>query len=515
MAAEAPRAQAISINEALEASVDWLKKNWWRTLIVSALSFAVAWLWNMWLMAYRLEGHRVDPGRGSTTATADGKSYNLIYWLLVTTVGFGLIAYARERGVRTTLQELAGAPKRILGSLTAKPNATVAMFLWGMSLSMIVAVILTQAMSGVLAIGFIVAAPSLFANLINNFFIRVWTAVLSNFAPQLKDEVEGIASPLTVMLGQAAGMILAFVIGDDLFGGATPVVKVLLALGFAGLSYVVVIVSNRPSPSAAATVVMIVGAAGALVVLLAHPTAAFADDGGWKECTYNGHACNGIFGFYQWFRSHGATIVIKRAFIGGFGAGFGAILGATLGGTVGSLSNALSAHTHVGGPQGGQPAQSETQVQVQTQDASDSSPQTSAQTAGDVAPQPGQHGVRMFDDVLPDADKVEEEVGEAAPGGVAGGVAGGEAGALLGGGPRMFDDVLPDADKVEDEADGGDRADGADGADEAGEDATRVFPAPVEPVDAAVDEEGGGPGGPKLLDDVLPDADKVEEEEEG
>ena len=65
MAGEAPRVQTIPFNEALEASVDWLRKNWWRTLIVSAASFIVAWVWNMWLMAYRLEGHRVDPGRAS------------------------------------------------------------------------------------------------------------------------------------------------------------------------------------------------------------------------------------------------------------------------------------------------------------------------------------------------------------------------------------------------------------------------------------------------------------------
>src|SRR3954447_15434863 len=393
MAGDAPQVQTIPFSQALEASVDWLKKNWWRTLIVSAASFVVAWLWNMWLMAYRLEGHRVDPGRGSTTATADGKSYNLIYWMLVTTVGFGLVAYMRERGVRNTLQELAGAPKRMVDSLNARPNATIGMFLWGMSLSMIVAVILTQAMSGVLAIGFLVAAPSLFANLINNFFIRVWTAVLSNFAPQVANDVEGIASPLAVMLGQAAGMILAFIIGDSLFGGATAVVKVVLALGFAGLSYVVVIIGNRPSPSTAGVVIVIVGAVGAAVLVLAHPHAAFADDGGWRECSYNGHACNGVFGFYQWFRSNGATIVIRRAFVGGVGAAFGTILGATLGGTIGALTNALRPPAQAG---------------AQAQDASTPGG-GGAQGGGQPHQQHG--GAQLYDDMLPDVERTETQTG--------------------------------------------------------------------------------------------------------
>src|SRR3954462_1262890 len=144
MAGEAPQVQTIPFSQALEASVDWLKKNWWRTLIVSAASFVVAWLWNMWLMAYRLEGHRVDSGRGSTTATADGKSYNMIYWLLVTTVLFSIISYGHERGYKTMLQEVVGAPKRIVRSLNESPNITIGMFLWGMSLSLVVAVVLTQ-----------------------------------------------------------------------------------------------------------------------------------------------------------------------------------------------------------------------------------------------------------------------------------------------------------------------------------------------------------------------------------
>ena len=45
----------ITLAEAYAASVDWLKTNWLRTLIVSILSFIVAWGWNMWLMAYRLQ----------------------------------------------------------------------------------------------------------------------------------------------------------------------------------------------------------------------------------------------------------------------------------------------------------------------------------------------------------------------------------------------------------------------------------------------------------------------------
>src|SRR3954464_16043760 len=112
-------------SEVVRECVDWFKRNWWRTLIISAVSFIVAWAWNVYLMAYRLEGHRVDPGRGGTTATADGHSYNAIYWMLVTAVIFGLFTYGRERGFRNMIQELMRAPQRIYITLTRRPAVTI------------------------------------------------------------------------------------------------------------------------------------------------------------------------------------------------------------------------------------------------------------------------------------------------------------------------------------------------------------------------------------------------------
>ncbi len=75
----------------------WLRKNWIRTLIFSVLSFVIAWAWNVWIMARKLEGSVAEPG-SSTTATAQGHTWNGIYWLLCTTILFGLITYGREKG---------------------------------------------------------------------------------------------------------------------------------------------------------------------------------------------------------------------------------------------------------------------------------------------------------------------------------------------------------------------------------------------------------------------------------
>src|SRR5438270_1405343 len=256
--------------------------------------------------------------------------------MLVTTVGFGLIAYGRERGFKTMLYELVRAPQRVANTLTTRPAVTVGLFLWGMSISLLIGSVITQAMAGILSIGFLIAAPSLLANVLNNFVIRVWSAVLGNFTPEINDEVDHVAAPLTVMLGQAVGLIMAFLMGDSLFGGITWAVKIVMALACAAVSYAVVVFGNKITPGQAAVLVLIVGTA-LIAWHVGHAPRAFADDGGWQECKGSGK-CKGFFAFFTYFQYSGSQAVVSRGFLGGFGAGIGAALGALLGGTVGSLS---------------------------------------------------------------------------------------------------------------------------------------------------------------------------------
>ena len=110
-------------------------------------------------------------------------------------------------------------------------------------------------------------------------------------------------------------MIVAFVIGDSMFGSATGVVKVLLAIGVAGMSYVIVIITDRPTPTAAGVVIAIVGAAAVLALVLLEPTPALAADVTWRD-----------------------AVILRRALLGGVGAAVGAAVGAVLGGTTGVLA---------------------------------------------------------------------------------------------------------------------------------------------------------------------------------
>ena len=104
----------------------WLRKNWIRTLVFSLLSFVIAWGWNVWIMARKLEGSVAEPG-SSTTATAQGHPWNGVYWLLCTTILFGLITYGREKGFKNLLREFFTPPFTFFDNLVRRPRSAIAM----------------------------------------------------------------------------------------------------------------------------------------------------------------------------------------------------------------------------------------------------------------------------------------------------------------------------------------------------------------------------------------------------
>ena len=150
----------------------WLRKNWIRTLIFSVLSFLIAWIWNVWIMARKLEGSVAEPG-SSTTATAQGKTWNGIYWLLCTTILFGLITYGREKGFRNLLREFFTPPFTFFDNLFKRPRSAIAMGCWGAALALLIGSVVSNAISGLLGLGFLLAAPTALAIVLNNVLIRV------------------------------------------------------------------------------------------------------------------------------------------------------------------------------------------------------------------------------------------------------------------------------------------------------------------------------------------------------
>ena len=305
----------------------WLRKNWLRTLIFSVLSFLIAWAWNVWIMARKLEGSVADPG-SETTATAQGKTWNGIYWLLCTTILFGLITYGREKGFKNLLREFFTPPFTFFENLFKRPRSAIAMACWGAALALLIGSVISNAISGLLGLGFLLAAPTALAVVLNNVLIRAWIGAFSAAQPRLKSNASALANPYAMMLGEAIGAILAW----RMDGAAVPIV---LALILIVVSFVVVATGQGKALPNPIPLILIVGA-GVVTWRVLRATPAHADDGGWLECaTASGEPCSelGFFqGWWEWRKSAGADVVIRQARIGGSFSAFGAVIGCALGG---------------------------------------------------------------------------------------------------------------------------------------------------------------------------------------
>src|SRR5262249_7936423 len=143
----------------------------------------------------------------------------------------------------------------------------------------------------------------------------------------------GMLSPFMVMLGEAVGLFLAWMVSGWVFGLIAGIVSV-------GASLLLV----RATPGARLASLLLF-AGGAVVTLQAWRMGyAYADDGGWSECQ-----CGNIF---DWFSSAGAGAVIQRGAIGGVGAAAGALFGAGVGAGAAGLA-AATAQANVVGPSSG------------------------------------------------------------------------------------------------------------------------------------------------------------------
>ncbi len=335
----------------------WLRKNWIRTLVFSIISFAIAWAWNVWIMARKLEGSVAEPG-SSTTATAQGHTWNGLYWLLCTTILFGLITYGREKGFKNLIHDFVTPPFTFFDNLFRRPRSAIAMGCWGAALALLVGSVVSNAISGLLGLGFLLAAPTALAIVLNNVLIRAWIGAFSAAQPRLRTNATSLANPYAMMFGEAVGALLAWRMSGAL-------VPVILALILIVLSFVAVAGGAGKSLPNPMPLILLIGAGiVAWKVLQAQP--ARADDGGWSECaTASGDPCSqlGFFkGWWEWRKSAGADVVIRQARVGGTFSALGCLAGCMLGGGLAAVAAAFGSSS-TGGlgsagatPPGGAPA---------------------------------------------------------------------------------------------------------------------------------------------------------------
>jgi hypothetical protein len=300
------------------------------TLLLSAVAFVVGWIWNAYVMAVG-GGSTVEPGT-ETTATAPGHSANILFWLLLFTLVAGLVSYAWGRGWRGFLGDLLSLPKHFGQAVGRSAIAAFAMLLWGIGIGLIIATVISSAVSLVLGFVLLALAATPIGVVLNFALVRVWRGLCAIVAPDAGKRLAGVVSPFMVMLGEALGLFLDWALGSWALG---------LLIGLAAAVLSLVIVRGHRAPRTATLLLLAVGATVVVQALRVH--GAYADDGGWNECTTSdGSPCAGLGGIFAWLGSDGAGTVLAHSAIGGVGAALGALLGAGLGAAGAGLAVAAS-----------------------------------------------------------------------------------------------------------------------------------------------------------------------------
>ena len=303
----------------------WTRSHWRMTLLLSVLAFVVGWVWNTYIMAVQLDGSQVDPG-ARTTSTADGRTANGLFWLLLFSLAGGLVAYAWSRGWKNFRADVVALPRQFGEAMTTSRAGAFAMLLWGASVSLVISTVITSAVSAVLGLLLLALAATPIGVILNFAIIRLWRGLCRIVAPKVGARLAVILSPFMVMVGEALGLFLDWAINSWLVG---------LMLGIACAVVSVMLARAGPLPGAAATLMVASAVVAWQVVTLRW---AYADDGGWSECiTAAGQPCTdlGLGGISAWLRSPGAEHVMVRGSIGGVFAAAGAALGIGAGASLG------------------------------------------------------------------------------------------------------------------------------------------------------------------------------------
>jgi hypothetical protein len=311
----------------------WIRTHWRITLALSALAFVAAWAWNTYAMAVGLEGSAAPEG-SRTPATADGHAHNALFWLILFTLISGVATYAWTRGWTAFRTDVASFPRRFTEALTTNRAGASAMLLWGTAVALVIATLISSAVSIMLGLALLALASSPFGVILSFALVRMWRGLCGIVAKKTGPRLDTMINPFMVMLGEGTGLLLDGVIGNWVF-------KLLFGVGCAVVS--VALARGSPGPRTAA---ILISAGLVVTAQMVHVRGAWADDGGWSECvTPDGRPCTELdffAGVLAWFRSDGAGHVLARGSIGAIAAAVGVLIGLGVGAAAASLARSTT-----------------------------------------------------------------------------------------------------------------------------------------------------------------------------
>jgi len=183
-------------------------------------------------MAVDLDGSQVGPGT-ETTATADGHAGNGLFWLLLFSLAGGLVTYGWSRGWTNLRADMAALPRRFGEVMTKQPLRCLGDAAVGVSVSLVISTLISSAVSLALGLVLLALAATPVGVILNFALIRLWRGLCGIITPNIGARLAVMVSPFMVMVGEAQGLFLDWMLGGWLIG-------LLLGVGCAVVSVVLV-----------------------------------------------------------------------------------------------------------------------------------------------------------------------------------------------------------------------------------------------------------------------------------
>ena len=279
-------------------------------VVFGGVSFVVAWVLNVWVMAELYDGFRTPSG---SPATGQGNVFRgAIFYMLASALISSAISYRLLVGSERFWREVYGIPSSIKRAFTSDGDQTLVHVLVGFSSALLLVLIVGPSAAWVLAIGSLLAFTPALRPIVTGALLTGYRWIVGRVAPR-----RTAMPPTVAMMVGVAGSTAAFTAG-----GVLPQTSALV-VWFVSIA-VAVFVTQRRRPSAPAILVAL--GSGVLAYWLLETGVALADDGGMSEC--------GNPGWSEWWSNcQGAGTVRDQGLVGAASAGIGGAAGAALGGS--------------------------------------------------------------------------------------------------------------------------------------------------------------------------------------
>lgn len=287
----------------------WIRGNVFRALFFGLVSMAVAFVFNVFLIAFVHDGVGSVPA-GSPAMTPQNAGSAGLFWIVAPMVVSGVVSYRLQVGGKRFWRDLRGFPVSIVHLARASRRASLEQALWGFGAAMLISVTLSRALGLFVAAGALLLAGQLLRPVASAFVCSLWRTVVSRVAPSRRRPPADSALVLSLagaFVALAAGLVFA-----------SPVAKIVL--GLVAIAGAVLLNRRQPVPPVAAAALILLAVGALWLTGMPHPV--FACDGGFSDC-------GGTVG--DWL-SCGAGPVLSQAALASILAGPSGFIGSGAGG---------------------------------------------------------------------------------------------------------------------------------------------------------------------------------------